>query len=56
MLKEILKVNGVQKLSTSQQKSLQGGDGCATNLFCHSRQDCPDPFIDRCVKNRCHIF
>jgi hypothetical protein len=39
MLKNILKLEGVQKLSVSEQKKLAGGAGCCTQ----------QPPLDRCA-------
>lgn len=34
MLKEILSLDGVQKLSKPQQQSLIGGSGCVRYVYC----------------------
>lgn len=54
MLKEISKINGVQKLNSKEQKAIKGGGKRDEGLFedcgtqhegatCNSDSDCPDP-------------
>jgi hypothetical protein len=62
MLKNILKLNGVEKLSKNQQTSINGGSFIITNIPCENSLDCFQHGADRCYVapnfgyGRCVIF
>ncbi len=56
MLKNMLNLDGVQKLNTLEQKSVTGSGSCATSIYCDTNEDCGGGFDSACIRNRCHIF
>lgn len=56
MLKNILDLNGVEKLNSSAQKAITGSGSCASNIYCNTDADCPDGPATPCIAHRCHLF
>ncbi len=56
MLKQILDLDGAQKLTTKEQKSINGAGGCIrTFYFTMTQQECADEGGTFIAPNRCRV-
>ena len=52
MLKNILNLEGAQKLTRNEQKSINGGVACSTDASCGIP---PEGTVYRCIKGVCKL-